>query len=158
MFDLTSSKLLILAVVALLVVGPKELPGLLRTVGKYVGMIRRQANEFRAQFDEAMRETELAEIKKDFEKLGRETQDTLNDAGRSLDTQIGDIDQTVRDAARIDTAPADSYTPTALSDATAEPATSERAELAPPVAPIAAKPREHLVGAGAGIGSAHGGA
>lgn len=158
MFDLTSSKLLILAVVALLVVGPKELPGLLRTVGKYVGMIRRQANEFRAQFDEAMRESELAEIKKDFEKLGQETKATLDDAGRSLDTQIGDIDQTVRDAARIDTAPPQSYTPAALSDAAAGPAMTEHTELAPPVAPIAAKPREQLVGAGAVSGSPHGGA
>ena len=56
MFDLTSSKLLILAVVALIVVGPKDFPALLRTIGRYMGMIRRQANEFRAQFDEAMRE------------------------------------------------------------------------------------------------------
>ncbi len=155
MFDLTSSKLLILAVVALLVVGPKELPGLLRTVGKYVGMIRRQANEFRAQFDEAMRETELAEIKKDFEKLGRETQDTLNDAGRSLDTQIGDIDRTVQDAGRIDTAPSNPPAPLTPSQIAADPTVIDRAELAPPVAPVAAKPREHLVGA---VGSSQGGA
>ncbi len=159
MFDLTSSKLLILAVVALLVVGPKELPGLLRTVGKYVGMIRRQANEFRAQFDEAMRETELAEIKKDFEKLGKETQETLNDAGRSLEGQIGDIDQTVRDAARIDRPRAESDAPAALTDAATEPASIERAELPAPVAPVPAKPREDLVGASAGgHGSTHGGA
>ena len=102
MFDLTSSKLIILAVVALIVVGPKELPGLLRTVGRYVAMIRRQANEFRMQFDEAMRETELAELKKDFEKLGQETKDTLAEAGRSLETEVGQIDQSVRDAAQFD--------------------------------------------------------
>ncbi len=48
MFDITSSKLLLLGIVALFVVGPKELPALLRTVGKYMGMIRRQAAEFRA--------------------------------------------------------------------------------------------------------------
>ena len=59
MFDLSSSKLLILGIVALIVVGPKDLPILLRTIGKYVGMIRRQAAEFRSQFDEAMRESEL---------------------------------------------------------------------------------------------------
>ena len=54
MFDITSSKLLILGIVALLVIGPKDLPALLRTIGKYVGIIKRQAAEFRAQFDEAM--------------------------------------------------------------------------------------------------------
>ena len=63
MFDLTSSKLLILGIVALIVVGPKDLPILLRTIGKYVGMIRRQANEFKSQFDEAMRESELDSLK-----------------------------------------------------------------------------------------------
>ena len=113
-------------------------------------MIRRQANEFRAQFDEAMRETELAEIKKDFEKLGRETQDTLNDAGRSLDTQIGDIDRTVQDAGRIDTAPPKRLEPLTPSEIAADPTVIDRAELAPPVAPVAAKPREHLVGAASG--------
>ena len=59
MFDITSSKLLILGIVALLVIGPKDLPALLRTIGKYMGIIKRQAAEFRAQFDEAMRESEL---------------------------------------------------------------------------------------------------
>ena len=60
MFDITSSKLLILGIVALLVIGPKDLPALLRTIGKYMGIIKRQAADFRAQFDEAMRESELA--------------------------------------------------------------------------------------------------
>ena len=64
MFDITSSKLLILGIVALLVIGPKDLPALLRTIGKYMGIIKRQAAEFRAQFDEAMRESELHELKK----------------------------------------------------------------------------------------------
>ena len=88
MFDLTSSKLLILGVVALIVVGPKELPFLLRTIGKYVGMIRRQANEFRAQFDEAMREAELDSIKKDLEKVARETENTLRDAQSTVERDI----------------------------------------------------------------------
>lgn len=73
MFDLTSSKLLILGIVALLVVGPKDFPILLRTIGKYVGMIKKQAAEFRSQFDEAMRDAELQQLKTDVEKLGEET-------------------------------------------------------------------------------------
>ena len=95
MFDLTSSKLLILAVVALIVVGPKDLPVLLRTLGKYMGMIRRQANEFRAQFEDAMRETELSELKKEVEELGRDTRDTLRKATQSVETQLGDVTRDV---------------------------------------------------------------
>jgi sec-independent protein translocase protein TatB len=70
MFDITSSKLLILGIVALLVIGPKDLPALLRTIGKYMGIIKRHAADFRAQFDDAMRESELAELKKEVEKVG----------------------------------------------------------------------------------------
>ena len=88
MFDLTSSKLLILGIVALIVVGPKELPFLLRTIGKYVGMIRRQANEFRAQFDEAMREAELDSIKKDLETVARDTENTIRSAQSSFEQDM----------------------------------------------------------------------
>lgn len=98
MFDLTSSKLLLLAIVALLVVGPKDLPILLRTVGKYVGMIKRQAAEFRAQFDEAMRETEIAELKKDVEGLGREAETAIRDAEKSVETEMRAAEGEVRGA------------------------------------------------------------
>ena len=88
MFDITSSKLLILAIVALIVVGPKDLPILLRTVGKYLGIIRRHAAEFRAQFDEAMREAELDGLKKEFENVGREVRATMDEGSRAIDSQI----------------------------------------------------------------------
>lgn len=95
MFDITSTKLLILGVVALLVVGPQELPGLLRTLGKYMGMIKRQAAEFRAQFDEAMRETELAELKKEIETIGKDAESTMRDAQQTIETHVGDIKTSV---------------------------------------------------------------
>jgi sec-independent protein translocase protein TatB len=88
MFDITSSKLLILAVVALIVVGPKDLPILLRTLGKYLGVIRRHAAEFRGQFDEAMREAELDGLKKEFEAVRREVRSTIDIGSRAIDTQI----------------------------------------------------------------------
>ena len=88
MFDITSSKLLILAIVALIVVGPKDLPILLRTVGKYLGVIRRHAADFRSQFDEAMREAELDGIKKEFENVSREVRATLDEGSRAIDSQI----------------------------------------------------------------------
>jgi sec-independent protein translocase protein TatB len=97
MFDITSSKLLILGIVALLVIGPKDLPALLRTIGKYMGIIKRHAAEFRAQFDEAMRESELAELKKEVEKVGTETEAAMRAAEQSVDTEVAaarqDVDQ-----------------------------------------------------------------
>jgi sec-independent protein translocase protein TatB len=88
MFDITSSKLLILAIVALIVVGPKDLPILLRTVGRYLGVVRRHAAEFRAQFDEALREAELQDLKKEFEGVGREMRSTLEQGGAAIDTHV----------------------------------------------------------------------
>ena len=91
MFDITSSKLLLLGVVALLVIGPKDLPALLRTIGKYMGIIKRQAAEFRAQFDEAMRESELDQIKKDVENIRTQAESTLRDVEQSVETEIGGV-------------------------------------------------------------------
>lgn len=69
MFEISWSELLILAVVTLLFVGPKELPVFLRTIGRYAGTVRRHATEFRAQFDAAMREAELDTMKKEMETM-----------------------------------------------------------------------------------------
>jgi sec-independent protein translocase protein TatB len=66
MFDLFDpSKIFIVGVVALIVIGPKELPRVMRTVGQVVGRMRRMANEFQQQFNEAMREAELEDVKKE---------------------------------------------------------------------------------------------
>jgi sec-independent protein translocase protein TatB len=88
MFDLSSSKLLILGIVALLVVGPKELPVLLRTIGKYLAMIRRQADEFRAQFNDAIKETELDQIKKEVETMGSDMERTMREAEMSVEKEV----------------------------------------------------------------------
>jgi sec-independent protein translocase protein TatB len=90
MFDISWTELMVIGVVALLVVGPKELPALLRTIGRYVGMIKHQAAEFRSQFEEAMRESELEQMKKEVESAGREMAATVRDAGRSVETEIHD--------------------------------------------------------------------
>jgi len=98
MFDFTSSKLLILGIVALLVIGPKDLPALLRTIGKYVGIIKRQAAEFRAQFDEAMRESELAELRKSVESIQQETETAMRDAQSSVEEHVADARLSVDEA------------------------------------------------------------
>jgi sec-independent protein translocase protein TatB len=90
MFDITSSKLLLLGIVALLVIGPKDFPLLLRTIGKYVGIIRGHAKEFRAQFDEAMREAELSELKKDVENIAQETEASLRSTEQTVEKSLED--------------------------------------------------------------------
>ena len=81
MFDLTSGKLFILAIVAVIVVGPKDLPVLLRTVGKYLAVVRRHTAEFRARFDEVLCEAELQDLKLQIEGVGREVHSTLSRRG-----------------------------------------------------------------------------
>jgi sec-independent protein translocase protein TatB len=64
MFGVDSSEFLLLSLVALVVIGPKDLPRVLRVVGKWVGKARGIANQFRSGFDEMVRESELAELEK----------------------------------------------------------------------------------------------
>jgi sec-independent protein translocase protein TatB len=91
MFDLTSGKLLLLAIVALIVLGPKDFPILLRTIGKYMGIIKRQADEFRAQFDEAMRESELEQLKKDVEGLGQDLDQSMRETEQSISSDLSGL-------------------------------------------------------------------
>jgi sec-independent protein translocase protein TatB len=72
MFDIGWSELLVIIVVAIVVVGPKELPRLMGTFGRYAGKLRRAAADFQRQFDEAMRDTEVAEMKKAMESVRAE--------------------------------------------------------------------------------------
>lgn len=64
MFDVAPTEFLLVAFVALVVIGPKELPRVMRAVGNWVGKARRVAQQFRSGFDEMVRESELAEMEK----------------------------------------------------------------------------------------------
>ncbi len=64
MFGIDSTELLVVAVVALVVIGPKDLPRVLRTVGQWVGRARGMARHFRSGIDTMMREAELEEMEK----------------------------------------------------------------------------------------------
>lgn len=64
MFDIGGGELVLIGVVALVVIGPKELPGVLRTVGQTVTKLRRMAGEFQSQFQEALREAEMDDVGK----------------------------------------------------------------------------------------------
>ena len=69
MFDIGWSELVVIGIVALIAIGPKELPGVLRAVGQWMGKIRRMASEFQGQFHEAMREAEMADLKKQVDEM-----------------------------------------------------------------------------------------
>jgi sec-independent protein translocase protein TatB len=64
MFDLGWTELLVIAVVAILVVGPKDLPQMLRTIGQFAAKMRSMAREFQRQFEEAARDTGLDDVRK----------------------------------------------------------------------------------------------
>lgn len=94
MFDVGWSELLIFAVVTLIFVGPKELPVLMRTVGRYVGVLRRQADEFRSHFDAAMQEAELDQMGSELESVGKGLHQSLGDASSVVDDSAKALDDT----------------------------------------------------------------
>lgn len=69
--DIGATELLVIAVVALIVVGPKDLPMLLRRLGQFMAKLRGMAAEFRASFDEMARQSELDELRKEVEAMRR---------------------------------------------------------------------------------------
>src|ERR1035437_3188238 len=69
MFDFDAGKLLIIGIVALVVIPPKDLPSVMRQAGQVLGKMRRMATEFQSQFMDAIREAEIDEIRKDVAKL-----------------------------------------------------------------------------------------
>lgn len=132
MFDITSTKLLLLAIVALLVIGPKDFPLLLRTIGKYVGIVRGYAKEFRAQWDEAVRESELSQLKKDVENIAQETEASLSATGQSVEKSFADARQGVEGALGPDPFAHDAkHDADGLPAATPQPAPAEAAAGGP---------------------------
>ena len=71
MFEIGGTELLLIAIVALLVIGPKELPNALRTVGRYTGKARAMTRHLRSGFDEMMRQAELEEMEKQWAEHNR---------------------------------------------------------------------------------------
>jgi sec-independent protein translocase protein TatB len=103
MFDIGWSELVVVAAVAILVVGPRDLPRLLRTVGKTVSQARRVAGDFQKQFNEALREAELDEVKKvatgvssaaAFKPL-EEARKTMMEAQKSITDSVKSLEQEV---------------------------------------------------------------
>src|SRR3954464_10604224 len=96
MFDIGWGELLLIGIVALIAIGPKELPGALRAVGQWVGKIRRMAGEFQNQFHEAMREAELHDLKKEVDEMAAKAQsyanyDPLDDVRKDIESATGPL-------------------------------------------------------------------
>src|SRR6185295_491617 len=112
MFDIGWSELVVIAVVALIAIGPKELPGVLRMVGQWMGKARKMAGEFQGQFQEAMREAEMADLKKTFDEVketatgftgGNVMTSLQKDVGDAL--RIDDLDKPATDTPAIPATP-----------------------------------------------------
>jgi sec-independent protein translocase protein TatB len=90
MFDFFSwSHILIMLVVALVVVGPKDLPRLMNQAGKWAGKARAMAGEFRRSFDEMARESELSELRKEIDNLKKNN--PVTDLASSMTNAQADI-------------------------------------------------------------------
>ena len=147
MFDIGWSEFAVIAVVALIAIGPKELPGVLRMVGQWVAKARKMAGEFQGHFQEAMREAEMADLKKSFDEVkeaatgftsGNMMTSLEKDVSAALsidDTPVASIDD--NPVASIETPALDS--PSALT----EPAASAPMVITPPSEPAAVTTETH---------------
>lgn len=91
------SELVLIAVVALIVVGPKDLPKLLRQLGRFVAKMRSMADEFRTSFDDMARQSELDDLRKEVEALrsGNVTSPVIDDIREDMRRIEGEINETI---------------------------------------------------------------
>ncbi|WP_445215502.1 Sec-independent protein translocase protein TatB [Bradyrhizobium sp. Pa8] len=136
MFDIGWSELVLIGVVALVAIGPKELPGVLRMVGQWMGKARKMAAEFQGQFQEAMREAEMADLKKSFDEV---KEAASGFAGNNLMTSL---QKDVSDALRVDALdkPAETSTTTAVEATSSEALAISSETPATPTTPEAPRP------------------
>ncbi|MCG5243615.1 Sec-independent protein translocase protein TatB [Azospirillum doebereinerae] len=143
MFDIAWSELLLIAVVALVVIGPKDLPKAIYTFGKWVRKARVVAREFQTHIDDMMRETELDELRKEalktrdlnIKKMMEDTIDPKGEVSKAFDVGLtGHPGSPVETAAATDSVPAEAPAPaTTPEPAIAPPLPAPTADSAPPV-------------------------
>src|SRR5437899_1744748 len=99
MFEIGWSELLLIGIVALIVIGPKELPAVLRTLGQWMTKLRRMASDFQSQFQEAMREAEMADLKKQVDEITGEAQSYTNfDPAAEVHRELETTQQQIQNA------------------------------------------------------------
>ena len=100
MFDMSWGEVLVIGAVALIVIGPKDLPKALRTLGNMTSQVKKMASEFQSQFNEAMREAELDDIKKEVSGLNEQVS-AFNPLGTIHDELKGAIESTPAASAAV---------------------------------------------------------
>jgi sec-independent protein translocase protein TatB len=148
MFDIGWSELLVIAVVALIVIGPKELPAVLRTVGQWTTKIRRMAGEFQSQFQEALREAEMADLKKHADDLNKAAQSLTKPLDPS--DYLGKLDEPQPQTPPPTTSsiPVTKVESAPLAEPASTPATQSEAPSASVVEPTPAAPTSEPAGGG----------
>ncbi len=134
MFDLAWSHILLLGLVALLVIGPKDLPRALRTVGVWVGRARAIAREFQGSLDQMIREAELEEVRTEVEKAA-----TI-DVGHTIESTVdpgGEMKQAFAEPIEAASTPPDNAPVVEHISAPASEAAPEVAPSAEPALPTA---------------------
>ena len=98
MFDISWTEFLLIGIVALIVIGPKELPAVMRSLGQWTRKIRSLAADFQNQFHEAMREAEMADLKKQVDDMASDIKnyDPLKDVRADVEAIGKDLDNTVK--------------------------------------------------------------
>ena len=104
MFNISWGEMLLIGAVALIVIGPKELPAALRTVGRTIGKVKRMASEFQGQFNEALREADLDKIRKDVQSMNKTASASFNPVKTIRDEVKGAIAQPGATTATVATA------------------------------------------------------
>ena len=105
MFDIGFSELLVIAVVALLVIGPERLPKVARTAGHLFGRLQRYVNDVKADIQREMELDELRKLRSQFEDAARSVQDSVHEVDKEVRAVGDDLDKAVADAT-ADPAPA----------------------------------------------------
>ncbi|HKY88022.1 MAG TPA: Sec-independent protein translocase protein TatB [Pseudorhodoplanes sp.] len=121
MFDIGWGELVVIGIVALIAIGPKELPGVLRSVGQWVGKLKSMASDFQGQFQEAMREAEVADLKKQFDEASSAATNFTSGFDNPLESAKNQIESSFKET----TAPASEPGATPVAPA-------EAAEIPPP--------------------------
>lgn len=124
------TELFVLAVAALIIVGPKDLPMLMRRIGQFVGKGRAMAREFQAAFDDIARQSELEDLRKEIEDLKR------TNALKLASDDLSDYEQDVNSAVMAksldpDSAPAPDKAPETAQKPAQKHATETPSEPAP---------------------------
>jgi sec-independent protein translocase protein TatB len=126
MLEIGWGKIVLIGIVALLVIGPKELPAVLRTVGQWMTKLRRMAGEFQTQFQEAMREAEMADLKKQVDDMTSQAQsyanfDPIGEVRKEFESTQQQIESAIADPSAATSPPATPQLPESPAPASSEP-------------------------------------